>query len=154
MNGTPYWHSICDQIASWQSWGACNEITQRYRAPTFHDVPLQWRHNDRHGVWNHQQFDGLLNYLFKLPSKKHQSPRYQPSVRGIHRWPVDFSHEGPANMGSVSLAWRHNGIGSASGSRDFTRFGPGGSTLSRFPCKTPIGKVGTSQYTVVTRKLA
>ena len=27
-------------------------------------------------------------------------------------------------------------------------------TLSRFPCKTPIGKVGTSQYTVVTRKLA
>ena len=45
-------------------------------------------------------------------------------------------------------------IGSASGSRDFTRFGPGGSTLSRFPCKTPIGKVGTSQYTFVTRKLA
>ena len=44
-------------------------------------------------------------------------------------------------------------IGSASGLRDFTRFGPGGSTLSRFPCKTPIGKVGTSQYTVVTRKL-
>ena len=45
-------------------------------------------------------------------------------------------------------------IGSASGSRDFTRFGPGGSTLSRFPCKTPIGKVGTSQYTFVTKKLA
>ena len=45
-------------------------------------------------------------------------------------------------------------IGSASGSRDCTRFGPGGSTLSRFPCKTPIGKVGTSQYTVVTKKLA
>ena len=45
-------------------------------------------------------------------------------------------------------------IGSASGSRDFTRFGPGGSTLLRFPCKTPIGKVGTSQYTFVTKKLA
>ena len=45
-------------------------------------------------------------------------------------------------------------IGSASGSRGFARFGPGGSTLSRFPCKTPIGKVGTSQYTFVTRKLA
>ena len=50
--------------------------------------------------------------------------------------------------------WPGKTIGSASGSRDFTRFGPGGSTLSRFPCKTPIGKVGTSQYTVVTRKLA
>ena len=48
----------------------------------------------------------------------------------------------------------HDSIGSASGSRDFARFGPGGSTLSRFPCKTPIGKVGTSQYTFVTRKLA
>ena len=73
-------------------------------------MPLQWRHNDRHCVWNHQQFDGLLNYLFKLPSKKHQSPRYQSSLRGIHRWPVDFPHEGPANMESVSVAWRHNGI--------------------------------------------
>ena len=50
--------------------------------------------------------------------------------------------------------WPRKTIGSASGSRDFTRFGPGGSTLSRFPCKTPIGKVGTCQYTVVTRKLA
>ena len=49
---------------------------------------------------------------------------------------------------------RQENIGSASGSPDFARFGSGGSTLSRFPCKTPIGKVGTSQYTVVTRKLA
>ena len=52
------------------------------------------------------------------------------------------------------LTWYTHTIGSASGSRDFARFGPGGSTLSRFPCKTPIGKVGTSEYTVVTRKLA
>ena len=51
----------------------------------------------------------------------------------------------------IIIFWR---IGSASGSRDFTRFEPGGSTLSRFRCKTPIGKVGTSQYTFVTKKLA
>ena len=27
---------------------------------------------------------------------KHQSPRYWPFVRGIHRWPVAFPHNGPA----------------------------------------------------------
>ena len=26
--------------------------------------PLQWRHNKHHGVSNHQQLDGLFNYLF------------------------------------------------------------------------------------------
>ena len=57
-------------------------------------------------------------------------------------------------LGGVRASVPRSTIGSASGSRDFTRFGPGGSTLSRFPCKTPIGKVGTSQYKVVTRKLA
>ena len=31
---------------------------------------LKWRHNARHGVSNHQQLDGLYNYLFTLTSKK------------------------------------------------------------------------------------
>ena len=63
-------------------------------------------------------------------------------ILDFHKWP------NISEMEIIEL------IGSASGSRDFTRFGPGGSTLSRFPCKTPIGKVGTSQYTFVTKKLA
>ena len=33
--------------------------------------------------------------LFRLISKKHQSPRYWPFVKGIHRWPVDSPHKEP-----------------------------------------------------------
>ena len=31
---------------------------------------LQWRHNERYGVSNHQPHDGLLNCLFRRRSKK------------------------------------------------------------------------------------
>ena len=31
---------------------------------------LQWRHNERDGVWNHQPHDCLLNRLFRRRSKK------------------------------------------------------------------------------------
>ena len=122
-------------------------------ASTFHDDVIKWKH----------------------------FPLYWPFVRGIHRSLVNSPHKSQwrgALMFSLICAWingwvnkreagdlrRHRAhydvnlihinIGSASGSRDFTRFGPGGSTLSRFPCKTPIGNVGISQYTVVKRKLA
>ena len=33
-------------------------------------LSLQWRHNGRHGVWNHQPHDCLLNRLFRRRSKK------------------------------------------------------------------------------------
>ena len=36
-------------------------------------APLKWRHNERDGVSNHQRLDCLLNHLFKLRSRKHQS---------------------------------------------------------------------------------
>ena len=29
-------------------------------------------------------------------------------VRGIHLWPVDSPHNGPSNVGNVSMSWRHN----------------------------------------------
>ena len=41
--------------------------------------PLQWRHNERHGVSNHQTHDCLLNRLSKRRSKKTSKlPRYWP----------------------------------------------------------------------------
>ena len=42
---------------------------------------LEWRHNRRDGVWNHQPPDCLLNRLFRHKSKKHQSPRHWPLWR-------------------------------------------------------------------------
>ena len=51
---------------------------------------LQWRHNERHGVSNHQRHDCLLDCL-----SKYQSSASLTFVRGIHRWPVNSPHKRP-----------------------------------------------------------
>ena len=56
---------------------------------------LQWRHNERDGVSNHQPHDCLPNGLFKRRSKKTSKLRVTVFVRGIHRWPVNSPHKGP-----------------------------------------------------------
>ena len=56
-------------------------------------LPLQWRHNGRDGISNHQPRDCLLNRLFL--KKKHQSSASLAFVRGIHRWPVNSPQKGP-----------------------------------------------------------
>ena len=58
---------------------------------------VQWRHNGRDGVSNHRRLDDLRNRLFRRRSnKKHQSSASLAFVRGIHRWPVNSPHKGPA----------------------------------------------------------
>ena len=47
---------------------------------------LQWRHNERDGVSNHQRLDCLLNRLLRL--------RVTGICEGNHRWPVDSLHKG------------------------------------------------------------
>ena len=54
-------------------------------------IPLEWRHNGRDGVSNHQHLDCLLNRLFRHRSKKTSLA----FVRGIHRSPVISPHKGP-----------------------------------------------------------
>ena len=51
---------------------------------------LQWRHNERDGVSNHDRRDCLLNRnrLFGYRSAL-------TFLKGIHRWPVDSPHKGP-----------------------------------------------------------
>ena len=49
---------------------------------------LQWRHNERDGVSNHQPHDYLLNRSFKRFQRKHQSSASLTFLRAIHRWPV------------------------------------------------------------------
>ena len=58
-------------------------------------ITLQWRHNERDGVSNHQPHDCLLNCLFGCRSKKHQSSASLAFVQGIHRWPVNSRHKWP-----------------------------------------------------------
>ena len=56
---------------------------------------LQWHHNERDGISNHQRLDCLQNHLFRRRSKEHQPSASLAFVRGIHRWPVNSPHKGP-----------------------------------------------------------
>ena len=49
---------------------------------------LQWRHNERDGVSNHQPQDCLLNRLFTAHQRKHQSS-------SSLAWPVNSPHKKP-----------------------------------------------------------
>ena len=42
-------------------------------------------------------------YVFSWHQRKHLSPRYQPFVRGIHRWSVDSPHKGPVTRKAFPL---------------------------------------------------
>ena len=75
--------------------------------------PLQWRHNDRDCVSNHQRLDCLLTRLFRRRSKKTPTLRVTGlCVRGIHRWPVNSPHRGPVTRKMfpfddvIMLHWR------------------------------------------------
>ena len=48
-------------------------------------ISLQWRHNGRDSVSNHQPHDCLLKRVFRCRSKKHQS---RGPVNSPHKWPV------------------------------------------------------------------
>ena len=70
---------------------------------------LQWRHNGRDSVSNHQPHDCLLNCLFRSRSKKTSNLR----VNGLCAGNSPVSGEFPAQMASnaenVSIWWRHHG---------------------------------------------
>ena len=56
--------------------------------------PLQWRHNGRDGVSNHQS----QPFIQGADQRKHQSSASLAFVWGIHRWPVNSPHKGPVKM--------------------------------------------------------
>ena len=48
----------------------CNWWSQHIHAPMLYHISLEWHHNERDGVSNHQHLDCLLNRLFRHRSKK------------------------------------------------------------------------------------
>ena len=73
-------------------------------------IPLQWRHDERDGVSDHQPHHCLLNRLFK-----YQSSASPAIVQKIHRSPMNPLHKWPVTrnvfpfdeviMQRVSLPW-------------------------------------------------
>ena len=76
----------------------------------FVPLTLQWHHNERDGVSCHQPHHCLLNYLFRLRSKKTSELR----VTGLWAGNSPVTGEFPAQMASdaenVSIWWRHHSM--------------------------------------------
>ena len=72
---------------------------------------LQWRHNERDGVSNHQPHDCLLKRAHR---RKYQSSASLAFVRGIHRWLVNSPHKWPVSQkmfpfdDAITLPWRRS----------------------------------------------
>ena len=71
---------------------------------------LQWRHNGRDGVSNHQLHDCLLNRLFRRRSKK--TPKLRVTGLCVGNSPVigEFPAQKASNAENVSIRWRHHEI--------------------------------------------
>ena len=77
----------------WWWWG---DLLRRRQGPVYIFL-LQWRHNERDGVSNHQPLDSIVYSIVYsgADQRKHQISASLAFVWGIHRWPVNSPHKGP-----------------------------------------------------------
>ena len=74
-----------------------------------HSNALQWRHNGRDGVSNHQPHDCLLKQLFRRRSKKTSKLRVTGLCVGNSPVTGEFPAQMASNAENVSIWWRHHG---------------------------------------------
>ena len=72
---------------------------------------LQWRHNGRDSVSNHQPHDCLLNRLFRRKSKKTSKPRVTDLCAGNSPVTGEFPAQMASNAENVFIWWRHHDHG-------------------------------------------
>ena len=70
---------------------------------------LQWRHNERNSVSNHQPHDCLLNRLFRRRSEKISKLRVTGLCAGNSPGTGVFPAQMASNVENVSISWRHHG---------------------------------------------
>ena len=69
---------------------------------------LQWRHNERDDVSNHQPHDCLLNLLFRRRSKKTSKLRVAGLCEGNSLVTGEFPAQKASNAKTASIWWRHH----------------------------------------------
>ena len=72
------------------------------------ETTLQWRHNGRDGVSNHQPYDCLLDRLFRRGSKKTSEPRVIGLCVGNSPVTGEFPAQMASNAENASIWWRHH----------------------------------------------
>ena len=70
--------------------------------------PLQWRHNEHDGVWNHQPYGCLLNRLFSRRSKKTSKIRVTGLCEGNAPVTGEFPAQRTSNAVNIAVWWRHH----------------------------------------------
>ena len=70
---------------------------------------LQWRHNGRDSVSNHQPHDCLLKGVFRRRSKKAWKLRVTGLCAGKSPGTGEFPAQMASNAENVSIWWRHHG---------------------------------------------
>ena len=70
--------------------------------------PLQWRHNERDGVSNHQRLHCLPNFWFRRRSKKALKLRVTGLCAGNSPVTGEFPAQKVSNAENVSTWWRHH----------------------------------------------
>ena len=70
--------------------------------------PLEWRHNGRDSVSNHQPHDCLLSRLFRRWSKKTSKLRVAGLCAGNSPVTGEFPAQMASNAENVSIWWRHH----------------------------------------------
>ena len=96
-------------------WSHC--LCVHYRIPVGHlethtltqgdAISLQWRHNGRDSVSNHQRHDCLLNRLFRRRSQKTSKLRVTGLCAGNSPVPGEYPAQRASNAENVSIWWRH-----------------------------------------------
>ena len=74
-------------------------------------VSLQWRHDGRDNVSNHQPHDCFLNRLFRRRLKKaSKAPRHWPLCAGNSPGTGEFPAQMASNAENVSIWWRQHDL--------------------------------------------
>ena len=71
-------------------------------------LTLQWRHNGRNSVSNHQPHNCLLKRLFRRRSKEISKLRVTGFCAGKSPVSGEFPAQKASNAGNVSIWWRHH----------------------------------------------
>ena len=71
-------------------------------------ITLQWRHNGRDSISNHQPYDCLLNRLFRRRWKKTSKLRVTGLCAGNSPGTGEFHAQMASNAENISIWWRHH----------------------------------------------
>ena len=83
---------------------------------------LQWRHNGRDSVWNHQPRECLLNRLIRWRSKKTSKVRVTGLCAENSPETGEFHEQRYSDVENVSIWWRHHDIKTVRGNMSYPGF--------------------------------